>query len=85
MPYAPEGKVRMAREPTEEDGMPDVPRMSAEEAHRRTASGEAMLVCAYDSEEKCSRVPLEGSVTLAELQRRGDSLPKDRPLIFYCA
>jgi hypothetical protein len=59
-------------------------RIPAAEARREVAAG-ALLVCAYDDEEKCRQNRLEGSITLAELEKRADSVPKDRELIFYCA
>ncbi len=65
--------------------MTDVPRIRVEEARRRVTAGEAVLVCAYDDEEKCGRFPLEGALTPRQLESRLDSIPKDRPLIFYCA
>ena len=62
--------------------MAEVSRMSVEEARRRAVSGDALLVCAYESEDKCRRVRLEGALTVGELQAR--SVPKNRTLVFYC-
>jgi hypothetical protein len=39
-------------------------------------------VCAYDDEEKCSRMRLEGSIPLKELDARSTGLPKGQELIF---
>ena len=58
--------------------------VSAEEAHGKTASGRALLVCAYADEEACRKVELEGSMTLKQLES-GLSQPADREIIFYCA
>jgi len=44
---------------------------------------EALIVCAYDDEDKCEELSLEGSITLAELRQRDVS--RERELIFYCA
>jgi hypothetical protein len=63
----------------------DVPRIEAEEAHRRVASGRALLVCAYENEAKCEPIRLEGSITMRELRQRFSSLLADTELIFYCA
>lgn len=65
------------------DGIPSPERISASDARQRVRAG-ALLVCAYDTAEKCRQNQLEGSVPLTELEQRG-SLPKDRELIFYCA
>jgi hypothetical protein len=68
-----------------EDIMAEVPRIDVEEARRRVAAGQALLVCAYPEEAKCNSMKLEGSLTLSQLQARLPSVPKDRELIFYCA
>jgi len=62
-----------------------VERISPEEAWRDVAGGRALLVCAYDDESKCQRLRLEGAITLHDLQRRLESVPKSQELIFYCA
>ncbi len=60
-------------------------RVSADQARRQTASGEALLVCAYEDEAKCRKVELEGSISLKKLQSSLDSLQKEKEIIFYCA
>jgi hypothetical protein len=60
-------------------------RISPQEARRHVQANNALLVCAYDSDEKCRQNWLDGAVTLTELQAREGTLPKDRELIFYCA
>jgi hypothetical protein len=52
--------------------------------HVESASS-ALLVCAYDSEEKFQANHLEGAISLAEFRSRAGSMPKDREVIFYCA
>ena len=65
--------------------MADIERVSVEEARRRTKPGSSsLLVCAYDDEEKCNKIKLEGAISLAELRAKMASVPKDRELIFYC-
>jgi len=44
-----------------------------------------MLVCAYEQDEKCNQVALEGSIPLSQFQQRAGSLPKDQEVIFFCA
>jgi hypothetical protein len=59
-------------------------RVSPREAREKATTGQAMLVCAYDDEQKCKQMNLQGSITLSELKSRQDSIPKDREIIFYC-
>jgi hypothetical protein len=63
----------------------EAPRISVEEARRKMASGEALLICAYPDEAKCEGNRLAGSITLSELGARLPTLGKDQELIFYCA
>ena len=65
--------------------MANVERISVEQAHRRVKEHQALLVCAYEDETKCRMLNLDGSITLASLQCRVDSLPKTQEIIFYCA
>jgi hypothetical protein len=75
--------VRLAAE--KEVEMPDVSRISVQEARERARSGQALLVCAYEQEEKCNQVALDGSISLTQFQQRLSSLPKEQELIFFCA
>lgn len=63
--------------------MSNAERIDAERARERVQSGEALLVCAYDDEEKCRKLGLDEALTLAELQAR--DLPRDREIVFLCA
>ena len=65
--------------------MPEVSRISVQEARQEVSSGQALLVCAYEQEEKCNQVALEGSLSLSQFQQRLPSLPKEQELIFFCA
>lgn len=60
-------------------------RISVEEARRKVSEGDALLVCAYADESKCDRIRLEGAISLGELEAREATLPKDQPIVFYCA
>jgi hypothetical protein len=60
-------------------------RIEPNEAHRKASSKQAVLVCAYDDEDKCNRMRLEGGMSLKELQSRESSLDRNTELIFYCA
>ena len=65
--------------------MAEVTRISADEAHDKVRRSQALLVCAYDDDVKCSRMALEGAITLGELRARLSSLPKTQEIIFFCA
>jgi hypothetical protein len=65
--------------------MADVERIEVDEARRRVAKGQAMLVCAYDDEAKCERIALEGAMPLPQFTRRAPMLPQNKEIIFYCA
>lgn len=58
-------------------------RIKAEDARRAVERGEALLVCAYDSDDKCSEFDLEGAIPLSRFRLRQPSLPKDQQVIFY--
>jgi rhodanese-related sulfurtransferase len=62
-----------------------VDRISPQQTHRHLESSTAVLVCAYDSAEKCRNYHLDGAIPLAEFESRMQSIPKDKELIFYCA
>ncbi len=64
--------------------MAAVLRVKPGEALRRVQAGEALLVCAYDSEELCGRMRLEGAITLGELNARRPGIRKEQEIIFYC-
>lgn len=61
----------------------EVTRISPEAARQKVRSGEALLVCAYDSPDMCNQFHLEGAISLNELSSR--SVDKDQEIIFYCA
>lgn len=65
--------------------MAEVQRISPAEARQKTRSGEAVLVCAYESDELCKRNRLEGSLSLKQFTLQGDQQNKEREIIFYCA
>ncbi len=64
----------------------DIPlRVKPQEVINRIKTGDAMLVCAYDSDEKFDELHLEGAISLNEFESRLPSIPKEKELIFYCA
>ena len=65
--------------------MAEIERISAEEAHGRAKSNQALLVCAYEDEDKCRMLNLDGSISMSKFESRVASLPKTQEIIFYCA
>lgn len=63
----------------------DIERIDPAQARAHVAQGDALLVCAYDSQEKCLNNHLGGALTLQDLQSLEDQLPRSREIIFYCA
>ena len=60
-------------------------RISPEETRQKVTSGSALLVCAYDDEQKCKQLHLQGAITLTVFESRLSSLTRDQEIIFYCA
>lgn len=63
--------------------MPQVALIKAEATNELVSGGSALLICAYDSDEKFRKVNLKGAISLSEFERRSGSIPKDTELIFY--
>ncbi len=61
--------------------MEEIERVAPEEARKRILHDEALLVCAYDNEDKFRRAHLEGAISLKEVS----GLSKETEIIFYCA
>jgi hypothetical protein len=59
-------------------------RIRPREAREHLSSGaNAMLVCAYDSDEKFAKAHLDGALSLSEFRAQEASLPREREIIFY--
>ena len=63
--------------------MADIERISAQQAHAKAKSNEALLVCAYEDDAKCRMVNLDGSISFTSFKSRAASLPKTQEIIFY--
>ncbi|HBA87774.1 MAG TPA: ArsR family transcriptional regulator [Geobacter sp.] len=64
--------------------MAEAKRISVQEARSKVQGGQALFVCAYDSEEMCGGIRLEKALTMGEFNARLPEIPKDKELIFYC-
>jgi len=60
-------------------------RITVKEAYEKGKSGRALLICAYDSEEKFERYHLGHSFSLHDFTHSLTEIPKTEELIFYCA
>ncbi len=65
--------------------MAEPERITPRETYEKVQAGTALLVCAYDNEEKFKARRLEGAISLSEFKSRLPALPKDQEIIFYCA
>lgn len=63
--------------------MADIERISAQQAHTKAESNQALLVCAYEDDAKCRMLNLEGSISFTSFKSRVQSLPKSQEIIFY--
>jgi hypothetical protein len=64
--------------------MGEIARITPADARREVMAGKALLVCAYESEELCTRMQLEGSISLGRFRERLPSLDKGQEVIFFC-
>ena len=60
-------------------------RISPREVRDKVQAGSALLVCAYDDEEKFKNNFLEGAISFSEFKSRLPSLTNTQEIIFYCA
>jgi len=65
--------------------MAEAERIPPETVRQKVENGSALLVCAYDDQEKCRNNHLEDAIFYNEFTSRLPSTPKDREIIFYCA
>ena len=60
-------------------------RVSVNDVRKKTHSGDAMLVCAYDDDTKCDHFHLEDSINLTQFKSESDHLDKSKEIFFFCA
>ena len=60
-------------------------RISVEDARQKVSAGAALLVCAYDDDEKFKNNHLQGAVSLNDFRTKLPSLSTEQEIIFYCA
>ena len=64
--------------------MSEVARITTEKAREKVSMGKALLVCAYDGDDKFAKYHLEGAISLSAFRKKADELPKAQEIIFYC-
>jgi len=60
-------------------------KVSPQEARQSVQSGKALLVCAYEDDERFNKVHLEGAISFGEFRNKEKDINKDQEIIFYCA
>ena len=63
--------------------MNDIARVSPQEAREKVQSGNALLVCAYDNDDKYRQMHLDGSIALSKFKSGIADIEKGREIIFY--
>ena len=58
-------------------------RVGVERVHSKLQSGQALLVCAYESDTKFRQAALDGAIPFSEFASRKSSLPRDLEIVFY--
>lgn len=58
-------------------------RVTSDYAKKKVESGKAVLVCAYDDEQKFRNLHLEGALSFHQFTGMIETLPKEQEIIFY--
>ena len=56
-----------------------------EEVQKKLKAGAAIVVCAYEDENKFKTFHLEGALSFNEFKSRLPSLSRDQEMAFYCS
>jgi hypothetical protein len=60
-------------------------RISVRDVQQKLARHEgALVVCAYDDDQKWRGAGVSGSIPFSQLQAKLNTLPKTQEIIFYC-
>jgi hypothetical protein len=60
-------------------------RITPEETRQKVTARKALFVCAYEDDERCRRIHLQGAMLFSEFKSKLADLSKDQEIIFYCA
>lgn len=64
--------------------MEGVARVSPREAYEKVKAGQALLVCAYESDARFEKFHLEGAISFNDFKARVKEMPMTKEVIFYC-
>ena len=59
-------------------------RVTPEEVYDKLKPGKALLVCAYEDEEKFRKLKLEGAISFNAFKSKLPSISKGQEIVFYC-
>ncbi|MFO7739525.1 MAG: hypothetical protein R6V46_13685 [Desulfatiglandaceae bacterium] len=59
--------------------------IAVEDAHEKVMTAQALLVCAYDSNEAFNKMRLQNAMALSEFKEKLASVDLSKMIIFYCA
>ena len=74
----------MAQQTNPGDTTLEAVRISPQDTYQQVTSGKALLVCAYQNEQMCRDIMLEGGIALKEFEQKLPELKKDQAIIFFC-
>ena len=55
------------------------------DAHEKVTAAQALLVCAYNSNETFNKMRLESAIPLSEFKEKLATVDMEKMIIFYCA
>ena len=58
-------------------------RVSPVDIYQNVKSGETLLVCGYDDDQKFKKKRLEGAISLNDFRSRLSNLAKNQDVVFY--
>jgi pyridoxal biosynthesis lyase PdxS len=59
--------------------------IAVDEAHKKVNTEQALLVCAYDSDEAFNKMRLQNAIALSEFKAKLSGVDMAEMIIFYCA
>ena len=65
--------------------MTEPTRLSPRQTREKILAGSALLVCAYEDDDKFKTNHIDGAISFSEFQSRLPSLSKEQEIGFYCA
>jgi hypothetical protein len=74
----------MAQQVDRGDTAMEAVRISPQDTYQQVTSGKALLVCAYQNEQICREIMLQGAIALKEFEQKLPELKKDQSIIFFC-